>query len=384
MKISRITPYPLRVKLDKPFYASQGWINYRTALLVKVETDEGLGGWGECYGAFPEATARIIEQIVTPQLIGKDPFDNEVIWEHLYLGFRGTKGMLLAAISGIDIALWDIKGKAANLPISKLAGGQYRASVKCYATGMYMTETNDLPAALAKEAGGYASDGFSGVKMKIGLGPNRDVEIVSAVREAIGDEVLLMIDANCAYDARTAINLARRLERLDVYWFEEPVPPTDLQGYLEVKSNVSMYVAGGELEYTRYGFRDFISQRAADIVQPDICWAGGITEGKRIGALCDTWGVRCLPHVWGTPVAIAANLHLIATLAAPYSINDPLEPLIEFDRSPNVLRERLTDVPFSQSRSRIMVPTGPGLGIELDEQRIERIMKDPTMVSVGK
>lgn len=381
MKITAVTPYVMRLKLDEPFYTSQGWIDTRVALLVKVMTDEGIYGWGECYGAHPEITSTIIERMWSPLLLGADPFDTEVLWELQYRTIRGHKGPTLAAMSGIDIALWDIKGKAAGLPVSKLLGGVFRDSIRCYASGMYMSAAEDLPKALADEAVSYVRAGYTGVKMKIGIGPEKDIEIVSAVREAIGSETILMVDANCAYDAGTAIRLGRVLEDLGVYWFEEPVPPTDIQGYIAVKSALDIYVAGGELEYSRYGFRDLVVNRAADIIQPDLCWAGGLTEGKKIAAMCEAFGLRCLPHVWGTPVAVAANLHFIASLPALYSIADPLEPLIELDRSPNPIRDALdTCKIIDQINGRIKVPTGPGLGIDVDEEVMRAIQNDPESV----
>ena len=376
MKINDIKFYGLKQTLDKPFAASQGWHNTRTASLVKVITDQGVEGWGECYGAYPEVVKSIIETLWKPLLLGKDPFDNEVLWESMYKGIRGNKGALMAAISGLDIALWDIKGKVLGVPISKILGGTFRNSIKCYVTGMYMTKTDDLAGALIEEARGYIDDGFDAIKMRIGYGLNLDVEIVSAVREAIGDEICLMVDANCAYDSRTAIHVGRRLDKLNVYWFEEPVPPTDIEGYLEVKNALDMYIAGGELEFGKYGFKDFIGRRAADIIQPDMCWAGGITETKKIATLCETFGVRCLPHVWGTPIAIAANLQLIASLPSLYSINDPLEPILELDQSPNLFRDHLAKEPIIHKNSRISVPQKPGLGVEIDEDFIKEYAVD--------
>lgn len=379
MKIKDIVSYALRFPLDKPIYASGGKIQERTAMLVKIITDEGIEGWGECYGSFVEVTKSIIENVCKPILIGKDPFDNEVLWQLQYDKLiRGGKGPTVAAVSGLDIALWDIKGKALGLPIAKLLGGMYRDSVKCYATGMYTTGAEDQTKVLAKEAEGYARDSFEAMKMKVGYGVEKDIQYVAAVRKVIGDKIGLMVDANCAYDARTAIMVGKKFEEYNVYWFEEPVPPTDLDGYVEVKNALSMYIAGGELECTKFGFRELISRRAMDIVQPDICWAGGLTEGKKIAALCESWGLRCFPHVWGTSVAIAANLHLIASLPSLHSINDPLEPMIEFDRSPNPLRDNLVNGPIAQKNSRIDVPKGPGLGIEVDEQLIKRIASNPS------
>jgi D-galactarolactone cycloisomerase len=287
MKITDVEVIVLRHPLSRPFGFSQWWFEARTCCLVRVATDAGLVGWGECYGP-PEPIKAVIDAVYAPLILrGADPFDNEVLWERMYNRMRdyGQKGVAVAAIAGVDIALWDLKGKAVGLPVCKLLGGVFRDRVQAYATGMYFTETDDLPAALAAEAAGYVAQGFRAVKLKVGLGLAADRANVRAVRAATGDGVTLMADANHAYDPKEAIRLGRVLEEHGVYWFEEPVPPEDIAGYIEVKAALDLAVAGGESEYTRWGFRELLGRRAVDIVQPDTCGAGGLTECKRIMAL---------------------------------------------------------------------------------------------------
>jgi D-galactarolactone cycloisomerase len=357
--------------LEQPFSYSQKWFKHRTALLVKVVTDEGLYGWGEvfCHDAWP-ALAALIERVYQPLIVGQDPLSREVIWDKLYNWTRdyGQKGLTTAALSGIDIALWDILGKAAGLPVYQLLGGAFRDRVQAYATGMYLTEPAiDDPSVLADEALSYVEQGFKAVKMKVGFGIDRDTVYVHSVREAIGDSADLMIDANHAYDAATAIALGRALEDCDSGWFEEPVVPEDIEGYCRVRRALDIPIAGGEAEFSRYGFRELISRGAVDIVQPDICITGGLSETAKIAVLAQTWHVRCMPHVWGTGVALAAALHLIASLPdQPPSLN-PLPKLLEMDRTENPIRENILVEPIQLVEGDALVPQGPGLGIEIDE-----------------
>lgn len=374
MKITDVEVIVLRHPLSRPFGFSQWWFEARTCCLVRVATDAGLVGWGECYGP-PEPIKAVIDAVYAPLILrGADPFDNEVLWERMYNRMRdyGQKGVAVAAIAGVDIALWDLKGKAVGLPVCKLLGGVFRDRVQAYATGMYFTETDDLPAALAAEAAGYVAQGFRAVKLKVGLGLAADRANVRAVRAAIGDDVTLLADANHAYDPKEAIRLGRVLEEHGVYWFEEPVPPEDIAGYVEVKAALDLAVAGGESEYTRWGFRELLGRRAVDIVQPDTCGAGGLTECKRIMALAAAHGIQYTPHVWGSAVGLAASLHLAATVPDNPPSLHPTPLLFELDRTENYFREQLALTPIVQRAGVIAVPTGPGLGIEIDQHVLER------------
>jgi D-galactarolactone cycloisomerase len=374
MKISAVEVAVLRHPLSKPFGFSQWWFEARTCCLVMVGTDDGLVGYGECYGP-PEPIKALIDSLYTPTiLIGADPLDNEVLWERMYNRMRdyGQKGLAVAAISGIDIALWDLKGKVTGLPVCTLLGGCFRDRVRAYATGLYFTRVDDLPAALAEEAAGYVAQGFRAVKMKVGLGLAADSANARAVRAAIGPDTTLMADANHAYDPKEAIRLGRVLEAHDVYWFEEPVPPEDIGGYVEVKAALDLAIAGGEAEFTRYGFRELLNRRAVDIVQPDTCSAGGLTECKRIMALALANGIHYMPHVWGSAVGLAANLHLAATVPDNPPSHQPTPLLFEFDRTENLFRDHLSSTPIEQRDGYLAIPNGPGLGIEIDQRVVER------------
>jgi len=379
MKISRIRTHLLASKLDRGFGWSLNWVEHRSALLVEIETDQGITGWGEAGVPGNEAVATVISCLLGPLLRGQDPMDREVLWERIYAHTRdyGQKGFLIEAMSGLDIALWDIMGQALGLPVHKLLGGAARDRVLAYATGLYYREATDLTQNLVEEATGYVEEGFAALKMKIGgLPPSQDLRNVRAVREAIGPETLLMVDANHAYSPATAIAMGRELEALGVYWFEEPVIPEDLEGYLEVKAALDLPIAGGECEFTRYGFRELISRRAVDIVQPDSCRAGGLSEVKKIATLASTWGIPCIPHVWGTPIAMAAALHLLATLPDLPGCRTPLPfhqaPVLEFDRTPHPIRDELAEEPLLAENGWVQVPTSPGLGVKVRREAIER------------
>jgi D-galactarolactone cycloisomerase len=213
--------------------------------------------------------------------------------------------------------------------------------------------------------------GFRAVKLKVGFGIEDDVRAVQAVRDAIGSDTGLMIDANHAYDTVEAIRLGRRIEAFDIGWFEEPVPPEDLDGHAAVKAALGIPIATGECEFTRLGFRALLERRAADVIQPDLCSAGGLSEGKKIADMALAYGVRVAPHVWGTGIAIAAALQLLAVLAdwTPPSLQ-PVEPMLEFDRTEHPVRSALLATPIAPVAGHVTVPTGPGLGIEVNRDAL--------------
>ncbi len=365
-KIERVETFVAKAALETPFYFSQSAFTERVVCLVKITDKEGAYGWGEVYG--PPAVARAAIDWLVPLIIGGDPLQIETIWSELRkkIGVFGRSGVLVSAISAVDIALWDLRGKLLGQPVSALLGGRRRDQVKVYATGLYFTETADLPGALADEARGYVAQGFSAMKMKIGLGIASDLQNVRAVRAAIGDDIDLMVDANCAYSLAEAARLAQLLEPYKIGWFEEPLSPEDYEGYRELRQRTTIPIAGGENEFLLAGFRRLLASRCVDIAQPDICGAGGLTECKRIAALASAFQINFTPHSWGTGVAFAAGLHLVSTLdVVPGRLRLP-EPLLEFDRSENPLRDNITGPRFAAVDGYVPVPTAPGLGIDVD------------------
>jgi D-galactarolactone cycloisomerase len=373
MKITAVRAHVLEVRLSEPFAYSRAWYDTRSAMLVEIETDAGLTGWGECYG--PARMTAAVVQSVAPWLTGEDPLRTDVLWRRIYARLRdhGQKGVVIQGLSGIDIALWDIKGRHFGVPAYQLLGGALRTQVQPYATGLYRRKSGDPIQYLAAEAAGYVADGFKAVKLKVGFGVEEDAAVTRAVRVAIGSDVALMVDANHAFDAVAAIRLGRMIEPHDIGWFEEPVPPEDLGGYRAVKAALSIPIAGGECEFTRFGFRDLLVARAVDIVQPDTCAAGGLSECKKIADMSEAFGVRYNPHVWGTGIAIAASLQLLAVLPShtPTSLA-PIEPLLEFDRTEHPIRQAILTQPIEHKGGMVRVPDGPGLGIEIDRAALER------------
>ena len=372
MKITGIKTYVLQADLgDYAFGWSQRVGNRRQTAICVVETDAGIEGYGEAFyfGGPSSIVALMMEQAFGPHLIGADPFDTSVLWDRLYNLMRdqGQKGVTISALSAIDIALWDIKGKALGLPVYKLLGGAYRTKAKAYATGLY--EPQGVPSivdALVEEARGYKAQGFGGMKLKIGYDLATDVRYVRAIREAIGPDLALMVDANHAYNAPEAIKLARALEPFDITWFEEPVPPEDIDGYVEIRRNTSIPIAGGECEYTRYGFRELIHRRAVDVLQPDMCATGGFTEMRNIVAMASAANLPVIPHVWGTNVGLAASLQFYAALPNFPERRFPAEPWFEYDRSPNPLRDGVSVEQFALEDGYLSIPDRSGLGITLN------------------
>ncbi|MBM32076.1 MAG: galactonate dehydratase [Chloroflexi bacterium] len=380
MKITKITTYLIESKLKKPFWWSNGKATKRSAVLVKISTDEGIEGWGEGYGT--QETISVIHNTLKSQIISENPLNREKLWEKMYLSLNNAVlqvGIGGCAISAIDIALWDITGKTYNLSVSELLGGKIRDKILTYATGLYYSE-NDFPKNLVNEAKYYKKIGFKGMKMKIGaIKPESDIERIKEVRKAIGDDIYLMVDANQAYNLYTAKKLLKKLAEFNILWFEEPLHYYDWNSYAELKKISPIAISGGESLRTSSQFKDFLVNQSYDIVQPDVSNVGGITEFKRIINMASTMGIQTIPHVWGTPVMIAASLHIASTIPNTPRMDNPQhflqEPGMEYDRTDNPLRENITleTQPFKFDNGYLDVPKKPGLGIEISEEKVQQM-----------
>jgi D-galactarolactone cycloisomerase len=401
-RIARLRTHVLEAPLSEPFAWSFTETATRASCVVEITTEDGLSGWGECIGP-----ARLNAAIVAswaPLLTGQDALAVDRLWLALYNGLRdqGQKGLALTALSGVDVALWDLRGRHWGEPVWRLMGGRFRDSVSAYATGTYRRgagwrslesrrrETHhsggdadalvrDTLSYLVDEVRGYVAQGFRAAKLKIGFGVAQDVALIRAVREAVGPRVGLMLDANHGYDAIDAIRLGRAIADCDIGWFEEPVVPDDLDSYVEVRRGQPIPVAGGETEFTRWGFREVFTRRAMDIVQPDVCACGGLSEAKKIADMATAFGVRLVPHVWGTGIGLAAALQLHAVLPPSPPRHDPTEPVLEFDRSEHPFRQAVLRTPIEHVDGTVAIPDGPGLGIEIDTDAIARwrVVADP-------
>ncbi len=377
MKIAKVETIPIKQELKEPFGNAQGWTTSRQYLIVRVTADDGTSGYGECWGPIA-GNHEIVRDIITPLILGADPLDTALLWEKIHFKLRWAYHSFApySALSGVDIALWDLKGKLLGLPISKLLGGTFRDSVRAYATGHYIRKVatlNEQIAIIRDEARGNLAKGFQMLKLKIGLallgwGAREDIKLIESFRDAVGDDKEFMVDANCAYAIPEALQVGRACERLDVYWFEEPVPPHDYDGYAYLTERLDVPIAGGEGWALVSEFHEIFRRHAVSYAQPDVCSAGGITEVQRIAALAHAANIDCIPHAWGTPIAIASSLHVLAS--------KPGKALLEFDQSDNPIRDHLIEEPFRLHDGHVAVPTGPGLGITIDEKMLSSFRID--------
>src|SRR5215470_13798244 len=356
----------------------------RGSLLVEVETDERVIGIGEA-GVGGGVARDVVEKVLRPMLIGEDPLLIEGLWQRMFARTRqfGRRGVVMNAISGVDIALWDIAGKVARLPLYRLLGG-CRDRVEAYASGGFYQEGKSVDD-LAGEAEGYRARGFKGMKMKVGRNPStqthlrhladhaelcevepeEDIARVAAVRRALGSRAKLMVDVNCAWSPAIAIEMGRAMEPYDLYWIEEPVATDDIAGSAMVADALATPIAGYETEIGLDGFRELITRNAVDIVQPDLAWSGGFSECRRIAAVAQAHHRMVAPHAFAGAVLLVVSLHFIASI--------PNGLVLEFDQNPNGLRNELLTEPIRvDGDGMIRLSERPGLGIELDGKVIER------------
>ena len=372
MKIVAVRTHLLEHRLAVSFESASMRFDRRAHVLVEIECDDGTIGWGECLG--PARPNAAVVAAYTPWLIGQDPRQTEKLWAILYNALRdqGQRGLAVTALSGIDIALWDIKGKHYRASVSMLLGGRWRESVRAYATGSFKRDGVDRVSDNALEMAERRAQGFHACKIKIGFGIEEDLRVIRAVREAIGNEMRLMIDANHGYTVTEAIRLGKAAADYDIDWFEEPVVPEQLSAYRAVRAGQPIPVAGGETWHGRYGMWPAIESRAVDILQPDLCGCGGFSEMAKITSLATLHGVRIVPHVWGTGVHIAAALQFMAAMTPdPVRVN-PIEPILEFDRTENPFRQAVLKAPIEAVDGVVAIPDAPGLGIEIDRDALAR------------
>ncbi len=386
MKITKVETVGLVCPTAKPYYNALGKSTARCCLMVRIYTDEGIVGIGEAayFGGPLISTATVIEKELGPKLIGENPLNVEYIWHKLfYEGFQHARnGIFVCALSGIDIALWDIVGKSLKQPIYRLLGG-YTNKVKVYASGGFYGLDKDKHG-VAAELKSYVDAGFDTVKMKVGrtytpmtprelsnaadectISLEEDMERVRTVRERIGDGVKLMVDANTAWNYSDALRAGRYFDELNVYLFEEPLCTDDYEGSARLTAQLNTRIAGYESECLLKNFARMIANRCVDVVQPDVSWAGGFTECRKIAAVAQAHGVECAPHAFSSGILLAASLHFAAGFANG--------GMVEFDMTENPLRSELLKKPFCQEHSYITLPEDCfGLGIELDEEVVER------------
>jgi L-alanine-DL-glutamate epimerase-like enolase superfamily enzyme len=332
--------------------------------VVKITAEDGTVGWGEGHAPLgPRATVAVVQDVLAPLLLGEDPLAIEMLWERMYgsMRLRGhVAGYQLEAIAGVDIALWDLAGKLIGLPVYRLLGGPFTTMLPAYASGV-PGKTIEERAASAER---FIAAGYTAMKASIGRGDlDEDLAAVEALIETVRGRADVLVDAHGAYASHSALAVGRELQRMGVRWLEDPLPPEDVEGYVALSAALEMSVAAGETECTRWQFEERLSRKAVDVILPDICRAGGITEGRKIATVADVHNVRWAAHVsMGTSLHVAAAAHLAAA-SANFLI-------FEFSSTPNPIGDVLLTRPLHPEGGILRVPEGPGLGIELDEAKL--------------
>ncbi len=334
--------------------------------LVRIITDDGLVGYGEAHAPVaPDVTVSIINKLLAPLVLGENPLAIDRLWEKMYASMRirgHHTGFMSEAIAGIDIALWDIAGKATGLPVHMLMGGGYHDKVRVYQSHLPVLDADEM-VALAK---GHAADGYHGIKISGGVGAEVDIRNVERIREAVGGGIALMLDAAGVYDLPTAIKIGRALERNDVLFFEDPLPCEDHTGFAALCQALDVAVAMGETETTRYQFARRFAQGGVDVILPDICRANGLTECRKIAMLADIHNLKMCPHN-----SVCSAVHHAASLQLCAAIPNFL--IYEFWAGYNPLLD-IVATPIAPEGGYLRVPQGPGLGIEIDEEKLNRVV----------
>ena len=374
MKITDVSARWLRYPIpDASQHTSDfGRLSTFDMTLVRLDTDEGITGYGEAKAAVGSAginspIVTIVRDELRPLLLGRDPRDISGLWERMYNGGRadlaisagrsfpdlGRRGLRISAISGVDLALWDILGKSLDVPVYRLIGGKCRDTIPAYASGGW-ADAGHIGQQLLDTIKPHA---FRSVKMRVGAmdgSVETSIERVCAAREALGPAVSLMVDAHGTFDSRTAKRFCRGVEHCNLRWFEEPVSADDPKGMAEVRAATDIPIAAGESLFTRFDFKELIEARAVDVLQPDPAIAGGITEVLRIAALASAHQLTVAPHLWGSALLFAAGLNIAA--AVPNCVT------LEYSMGFNPMLRELTNTPFTFAMDRSSFPTGPALG----------------------
>lgn len=380
MKIAAIEAYPVKIRRGPVYLGDPGTLrkdhdyylrpHYRSVysrhletLLVKITTDTGIVGWGEALApVVPEVTGEIVSRLFTPFLLGEDPRDVDVLWNKMYDSMRERghfTGFMVDAMTAVDVALWDIFGKSVQLPVYRLLGGAYRQELTAYVSGL-PRESLEEQVELALE---WKAKGFTAIKLHLGHGVDHDVEVMRRLREALGGGFRLMLDAHWQYSVPEAIRLGRRLEALNVEFLEAPTAPEDIAGTAEIARALDMAVAIGEAKRTCFQFKERLIPRAADILQPDV-GRTGITEMRKIAYLAHAFNIPIAPHLSvGLGVCVAATLQVSAAICNFH--------ILEYQ--PTVLEEanKLLKAPIVCEQGRYVLPDGPGLGVEIDEEKLK-------------
>lgn len=375
MRVTAVTVLRLAAPLARPFSWASGTARERQAILVRIATDAGLVGWGE---TLRPASGRLIERALGPVLLGEDAGQRGALRARLRAVLSGTEAApadAASALGAVDIALWDLAGKAQGVPLHRLLGPLSEtaaAQVEVYASGLYYDETGER--SLDEEAEAYRASGFRAVKMKIGRASlAEDRRRVAAVRRALGDDVLLLADANQAYDTEAAREMGAVLADSGAYWFEEPLPLDRTEGYRALAAALPVLLAAGE-NLPGEELASFLTGRLIGVAQPNVANVGGVEEARAVAETAAACGIPLSFHGWGSAVLFSAAVHLAAGLGAPAAVpgRQPLPPGVELDCTENPLRDALWPGALDGRGGTVAVPQGPGLGVDLDATALER------------
>ena len=359
MKITNVVLHQLAYPIRQPYRTgNSGWIRKRKATLFEIVTDSGLIGWGEGEVVPTRAT-------LEAHVIGRCPFDHAHIRSAMQ---QSTRNPRIAC--GIEIALWDLMGKATSKPVFELLGGARRKTVVAYASGFFEKQGENHMESLITEAHYCQDHGFSGLKVRIGFGPNRDDRILAAVRKAVGYDVTIAADATLTYDVQTAFEVGHRLVAHDILWYEEPVPADDIDSYRLLREKLPIAIAGAEGRSGLASFREVIAPPAMDIIQPDISRAGGFSEVLRICDLAAHHRVCVIPHMFGSVVRLAATLQWLATIPEDPEGTRPC--YLEMDVTDNGLRTDLSPTSYPLEDGIVTIPEEPGIGVEIDAEALDK------------
>ncbi|WP_020187604.1 mandelate racemase/muconate lactonizing enzyme family protein [Methylopila sp. 73B] len=364
MKIRSIRAVPVsyRVPEGQNVTLGIGRAVKRDAVLLKVETDEGLVGWGEAHhGRCPGAVAKLIDTTLSELVLGMDALDVVAVWARVYkmqLASHGMGAAAALALSGLDLALWDIRGKACGWPLYRLLGGASR-SIKAYAGGISLGWQD--PASLAEEAQGYVAEGYKALKLRVGDTPSRDIARARAVRSAVGPDVDILVDANTGYTLDDVRRVTPAYDELAIGWLEEPFSPHDYRAYIQAAKLGRTPLAAGENHFTRFEFSRLLEDGAVSFVQPDLSKTGGLTESLRIAAMASAQRITVNPHTSATGINMAATIHMLAAVDNPgYFEGDVAKA--------NPFRDEIGGTPYVIGADGGVRPQEkPGLGLEIDE-----------------
>lgn len=372
-KIARLAVASLEHVLPKgkAYGNARGLNNRRNCSLITLETDGGVTGYGDASG--PLGVIREYIKLLTPFFLGQSLYDFDIVATHIRnrLYHFGAQGHFTSALGGINIAVCDAIGKTLGVPVHDLLGGRRCEALACYATTGYFTDNPKLD--VEAQLSALKPGDHVGYKIKIGAGIASDIERTRAARRAIGDRPLLMIDFNGNYTVDVALESLRRLEPFNIHWAEEPLPPSDVTGYAELRARSPVRIAAGEAHYGTHDFRRLIEARGLDIVQPSLTGGGGFSEMKAVAQLAAMHNLTVSMPCWGSAIALNAALHFAASLPAwPHTENAPYPMLVEYDVGDNPLRDLLVRNPPVPRNGELPLPKGPGLGLELNSDIVAR------------